>query len=187
MFGIFFAVLDSGEDGLAALPAPSMPLFFVIVMYGLVGLRFWKMGRARVGMGLIPPLALGLVAQFLVYVVFSCLHLDWLHSETWATFGPQRAAIESRLEKEPGEQLVMVHYAPDHDFLREWVFNRADIDHAKVVWAREMSPLEDQRLMQYFHNRKIWLVDADAKPPRLIPYPAPTVAASAVVKLGRPR
>jgi hypothetical protein len=47
------------------------------------------------------------------------------------------------------------------------VYNRADIDRAKVVWAREMSPAEDRELKSYFRDRKIWVVDADAAEPRL--------------------
>lgn len=177
MFGAFLIFLIPEKTVWPHYPSPSMPLFFVIVMYGLMGLRFWKMGRARVGEGLIAPLALGLVAQFGVYVVFSCMHLDWLHTDAWVNFGEKRAKIAAQLEREPGQHLVMVHYTPEHDFLREWVYNRADIDHAKIVWAREMNPQEDQRLIEYFHGRRIWLLDADAKPQRLLPYPAPAVAA----------
>jgi len=176
MFSIFLLCLIPEKTVWPHYPAPSMPLFFVLTTYGLFGLRFWKMGRAKVGVGLIAPLGLAFVAQFAVYVVFACLHWDWLHQDKWAAFGPQRAAIAARLEKEPGQQLIMVHYAPDHDFLCEWVFNRADIDRAKVVWAREVSPEEDRRLMAYFHDRRIWFLDADAKPPRLSPYPASAIA-----------
>lgn len=80
-----------------------------------------------------------------------------------------RARILRQLEGTAGQHLVMVHYGPDHDVLQEWVYNRADIDGAKVVWAREMSPAEDQELKDYFRGRKIWVVDADDAEPRLTP------------------
>ena len=79
----------------------------------------------------------------------------------------QRARILRQLEGTAGQHLVMVHYGPDHDVLQEWVYNRADIDGAKVVWAREMIPAEDQELKDYFRGRKIWVVDADEAEPRL--------------------
>jgi hypothetical protein len=46
-----------------------------------------------------------------------------------------------------------------------------DIDAAKVVWAREMTPAENEQLIKYFSNRRVWLLDPDEKPMRLTQYP----------------
>jgi hypothetical protein len=74
------------------------------------------------------------------------------------------------LEQLPGQHLVIVRYEPTHKVFEEWVYNAADIDASRIVWAREMSPSENQTLMRYFHDRTVWLVKADEMPHRLLPY-----------------
>jgi hypothetical protein len=74
-----------------------------------------------------------------------------------------------RLEQAPGNQLVFVRYAPFHP-LREWISNAADIDRSKVVWALDLGPEEDSKLLDYYPDRTVWLAEPDARPPRLLPY-----------------
>jgi hypothetical protein len=86
-------------------------------------------------------------------------------------FGKQRLDVERTLQQLPGEQLAVVRYAATHDSLDEWVYNRADIDHSKVIWARDMDPASNQELIDYYKNRKVWLVQPDNYPNALTPYP----------------
>ncbi|MBZ5612974.1 MAG: hypothetical protein LAO23_03110 [Acidobacteriia bacterium] len=82
-----------------------------------------------------------------------------------------RAAILGRLQQFPDPQLVIVRYRPHRDSFNEWVYNDADIDAAKVVWARDMSPSENEELIRYFKGRRVWLLEPDQKPVRLSEYP----------------
>ncbi|HXK07288.1 MAG TPA: hypothetical protein VMS37_33140 [Verrucomicrobiae bacterium] len=81
-----------------------------------------------------------------------------------------RAAIEAWLEAHPRKQLVIVRYAANHSPDQEWVYNRADIDGSKVVWARERDPESNEKLLRYFSGRKAWLLEADVYPQRVVPY-----------------
>lgn len=84
-----------------------------------------------------------------------------------------RASITAWLDRRPGKQLVVVRYGPHHEVNQEWVYNGADIDGAKVVWAREVDPESDAQLLRYFHDRHAWLLEADVLPQRVMPYPVP--------------
>jgi hypothetical protein len=84
-----------------------------------------------------------------------------------------RALLEDRLEHMPGLQLVMVRYGADHFIEQEWVYNRADIDHSKVVWAREMPNAADNvDLNAYFHDRMCWILEPDVDQLQLTPCPS---------------
>ena len=84
--------------------------------------------------------------------------------------GPDRARILKQLESTSGRHLVLVRYRLTHDVGDEWVYNAADIDNARVVWAREMDPTSNRALMRYFRDRRVWLLQPDAKPIALSAY-----------------
>jgi hypothetical protein len=81
-----------------------------------------------------------------------------------------RIAINNRLAAAPGGQLVFVRYRPQHG-ASEWIRNAADIDRARVVWAIDLGPEEDEKLRRYYPERKAWLLEPDLRPPKLMDYP----------------
>jgi hypothetical protein len=82
-------------------------------------------------------------------------------------FSAARRKIMTQLEGTSGRHLVLVRYAPEHVLHNEWVYNRADIDASKIVWAREMNASEDKALLDYYRERRVWLLEADLQPPKL--------------------
>jgi hypothetical protein len=75
---------------------------------------------------------------------------EGLHLDQWAA--NRAAAIES-LKHQRGQHLVVVRYGPWHSSHQGVVYNEADIDNAKVVWALDMDPTRNRTLLAYFKDR----------------------------------
>lgn len=97
--------------------------------------------------------------------------------ETWDGINHQnpalRIAVARKLAGVPGQLLVFVRYTRQHIAADEWVHNAADIDAARVVWARDLGPAEDEKLLRYYPGRVPLLFEPDQRPPRLSAYGAP--------------
>lgn len=145
--------------------AASMPLVYLRFLQSVNRLRNWRPPAKPAG------LAIAVLLIALIPIQFG--------RDLWKLFADGEYAppmaqpyhdMVRRLEAMPGRHLVLVRYAPHHDVFQEWVYNRADIDSARVVRAREMSPAEDAALIRYFHGRNVWLLEPDRSPPQLAPY-----------------
>jgi hypothetical protein len=162
--------------------APFTAAFYAIGLQAMRHLRVWRFEGKPVGAMLVRlTVILCLVTAGLrLYAEPLHLKMDKWPPPKWnfvwygpGHFGTSRAQIESKLEQVPGGQLVIVRYFRDHNTLDEWVYNSADIDSSKVVWAREMNAADNQELLRYYRDRKAWLVEPDAQQPTVTPYPMP--------------
>lgn len=176
--GVFLGGLTLNTWFYAHYAAPITGLIYAIVLQGLRHLRAWRWHGLSTGLLLargLPVLCLAMVllrvcAQPLSFYMPPDWPMTWYYTRPGNT---ERARIEARLEQEPGLQLALVRYKPGHDFFEEWVYNRADIANAKVVWARELDDASNRALIRYFHGRWVWLVEPDTKPATVVPYPSP--------------
>jgi hypothetical protein len=146
-------------------------LFVLISVVGLERLSGWSPESARILLFLC-------AAHFVFWYGLHAFRDNQLYAamtpfETWDAINhgdPEgRIAIGRQLEAAPGRQLVFVRYGPQHRF-QEWVHNAADIDGARVVWARDLGEEENQNVLRYYPDRTAWLLEPDARPPKLQPY-----------------
>ena len=109
-------------------------------------------------------------ARLIVYLCLAHFAFWYARSFTDHAAPDRRTAVIQQLALAPGKQLVFVRYWPRHIFQNEWVYNDADIDHSRIVWARDLGSPEDQNLLHYYPERTAWLLEPDATPPKLSPY-----------------
>jgi hypothetical protein len=96
-----------------------------------------------------------------------------IKKENSATWQKQRAQLLKQLKQQNGKHLIVVSYGNGHSYHDEWVYNEADIDGAKVLFARAMNSKQDCQLAGYFKSHRIWSlqVDGEESMPTLKPYP----------------
>jgi len=143
--------------------APVTALLYALVLQAMRHLRVWRW-RGR------PTGRFIMWAILAVCVVFAPQSRITSRPKSQAA-SLHRAHILAQLRQTQERHLVVVRYRPPSSSHWQWVFNGADIDGAQVVWAREMDPARNRTLLEYFKDRRVWLLEADAEPPRLAPYP----------------
>jgi hypothetical protein len=136
-----------------------------LVIQGCHVLNRWRPGVARAVTAVCVAMAGVRVAMALLPIPFVLTY-----PMTWATtWSPKlgRETVVERLHSLGGQHLILVRYGPHHDPLHEYVYNRADIDAAPVVWAHNMDDESNRELLRYYPLRRAWLLEPDRDPVRL--------------------
>jgi hypothetical protein len=159
--------------------APFTAAFYALGLQAMRHLRQWNPGNQPVGMALVRLTVILCVSLAGLRLFAEPLHLDLSSSYANEWYGRRcdsgagRAKIAAYLAKQPDKALVIVRYSPNHSSLDEWVYNSADIDNSKVVWAREMDEAENLELIRYYKDRTVWLVQPDTRPASVSLYASP--------------
>ena len=164
--------------------APFTAIFYAIGLQAMRYLRVWRPEGKPVGAAIVRLTVALCVALAAMRSWAGPLKIEVPESSSgtwfWMWFGPghfgsERAQVKDFLERLPGKQLAIVRYARQRDPTSQWVYNSADIDDSKVVWAGEVDPASDRELISYYHDRKVWLVEPDETPARVVLTQLPTV------------
>lgn len=144
--------------------SPMLPWLIILSVIGLR--RIFRMFVRAQWLPMAQPQRLVgaiLAAQFVLLIIAS-LRMSREPSRQWAE---QRAALAAQFEGREGDHLILVRYSPEHNPHREWVYNLADLEHAKVLWARgERDEWTEQLLSRYAGSRFIWQLNPDEENPQ---------------------
>jgi hypothetical protein len=141
--------------------AQALCAMVAIAIYGLRMLRVWK--PRGIPVGLMTSRAIVLVMA--IWMLFSLgekivnPYIIQINERKLLAEAIDRARLEAQLNRMPGQHLVIVHNCWSHTGSEDWIYNKPDIDHAKIVWARDMGAAKNEELLRYFANRQVWLVD----------------------------
>ena len=94
----------------------------------------------------------------------------------------ERASLESYLLRTPGKHLVIVHYGPSDIPDDEWIANQPDPGRASIIWARNMGPRANQRLLEAYPGRHAWYCNRSQSLAQLLPM----ITASGSPAIGEP-
>ena len=128
--------------------------------------------------------------EIIVIHVCSCLFLQgwqWIHDPffEYNRWSVARTQLAAELAQRGNQHVVLVRY-PASDYQTvvwdEWVYNRADIDSVAVIWARDLGPEKNRRLLEYYRDRRLWVLDVAHAELRPWPHHNASLASDPVAK-----
>ena len=151
--------------------ASETVLIVLLIVEGWRELRVWRRSSGT-GLALSRNLTGGLAAACALLsaglVIVPALPSSWgVLRRVWDTMNTSpsaRTLAIRRLNRIPGKHLVFVNYGPTHPWYEEWVFNGADLNQSRIVFARMCRPESDRRLITAMSDRDVWIASPDAGP-----------------------
>ena len=148
--------------------SPATCLLYLFLLQGIRRLRLWQRHKGRTGVQLTRVIPVLCVAMIVVRIGAVLTHTAI--EPPWPRGNLDRVAILKEMNQRPGDHLILVRYGPDHIVDHEYVYNPADIDPAKTVWAQDMGPERNKELLDYYKNRDVWLLQPEVPPAKPVPY-----------------
>ena len=144
--------------------APATAVLIAIVVECCRHLR-----ASRVYIAMLLPVAMALVLTLRIGAQAVGLpYTQKLNFQSWCCRvegDHNKARIAGRARCEfPGNHLVFVRAKTDEYNLLQWIYNDADIDRSRIVWARDLGPEKDAELIRYYADRDVWMVDPNVEP-----------------------
>jgi hypothetical protein len=181
LMGAAFAILAILTEG-ASSPHYVAPAAAVMVAIVVEGCRYLEGLRVRIA----PLLLVGLAAVLVLRIGLEQAGLPYTQSVNYQSWCCRvkgdltKASMSTELERTPGNHLVIVKAKTDPYNFYQWIFNSAEIDAQKIVWARDMGPERNAELIRYFTGRTVWWVDPNVKPATRMAYSAAVAGDAAV-------
>jgi len=152
------------------MPHYTAPFLAAILLLAACGAE--KLWRLRAG-----PFRWGAILACLVFAGASYFPVEYavLTASNGVnrdgTFGAARAEVIRRLSEMDGDHLVIVRY-PDPAWRvgNEWVYNSADVDSQRVVFAHDLGLKENEEILGYYPSRRKWLIRFNGDLLQLSPY-----------------
>jgi hypothetical protein len=166
--GAFAAIMLEG----AASPHYLAPAAAVLIAILVECCRHLEAARVRI----LPLLPAAMVLVLALRVGAEQAGLPYtqeLNFQTWCcrVEGNQnKPRITAQLASLPGDHLIFVKAKRDPNNLYQWIYNAADIDGSRFVWARDLGDAENTQLAASMAGRRVWMVDPNVEPATLAAY-----------------
>ncbi|KAF0241745.1 MAG: hypothetical protein FD167_3967 [bacterium] len=161
--------------------APITCLVYFLVMQCIRKIYFYRWHKKPLGQFVAWSVPTFCISLILLPIALGSDPFFYVNPSPWESsprtlpnyWNLRRVKLLSELNTIEGKHLVIVRYLSGHNIEHEWVYNEADINNAKVVWARNMAIESNCQLMKYFYDRKVWMLEVDDKTGEDQFYPLP--------------
>jgi hypothetical protein len=164
--GAFLAVMLAEAASPHYLSPATMPIIAILA------LSIWRMReRFAAGAAISRWAVLAMALVLCGRIAAGALGLPYtqkVNYQSWCCKVPDRqekTRFTEYLNTIPGRHLVLVKFKTDPYNFFQWVYNGADIDSQRVVWARDLG--DNRALLEHFRGRALWRLDPNVQPPTL--------------------